>query len=143
MFRKNTGNPHNRGAAHSGHPHRGGQLPQAKPKQVSSNYRVNLLHHNVSTQGQQPNYPSDHAGTRQPAFGRPQQQPRPQQQRPFPPRPEAKRGPQPRKGHGMLNVSIKEELLTAFIEKVRGEGKQVGEVVSQLVAAYTEEKPTP
>lgn len=40
----------------------------------------------------------------------------------------------------MLNVSLKEELLNGFIEKVRAEGKQVGEVVNQLITGYIETK---
>jgi len=128
MFRKNQSQ--SGGRRGFGAP---GQRDQKKsqaqaPKQVSPNYRVNMMHHNASSQQQSTNYPSS-GPARQGGGGFGPPKPRVNFDRP----PAA---PHARKGFQNINVELKEDLYHAFNEKLKVDGKTSKEAISQLVSFY-------
>jgi hypothetical protein len=118
MFHKNQSNQGGR----SGFGPRGPKKDaQRGPKQVSPNYRVNMMHHNPNAQGQTNNPRGGGAG--------------------FPPPPRATfdrppSAPHARKGFHNLNVEMTEELFKSFQEKLKLDDKTAKEAIIEMITAY-------
>ncbi len=163
MFRKNNSRQNNRNSTRKPNP-TGQRESGGQPKNVSPNYRVDLMAHTFTQQtgGNTPGF-----GQRQgnPGFGnqpRPQQphhqkprgqQPRqPQHQRlrdqqHYPPRPQQHQSPHPgqnpaKKGYVNITVEMPDELSNSFKEKNAAEGKTGSDVIIQLISLYNAGKVT-
>lgn len=167
MFRKNNSRQNDRKStrAPDAQGHRGSGGPQ---KSVSPNYRVDLMAHTFTQQtgggptGYGPRQGSAGFGNpsarpQQPRHQQPRPQhqpPRPQHQQPRPPqhqqaRPQqaphhrpAQQAPAVRKGHTVIAIEVRDELLPLFKEKTASEGKTEHEVINQLIDLYSAGKIT-
>ncbi|MDH5543163.1 MAG: hypothetical protein OEY64_09390 [Nitrospinota bacterium] len=139
----NNSNSGNRSQRPGGPPHgkpRGSQGPQGRSRPVSSNYQVDLFHHQIGAKaGQQPSghtRPSSGGG---PRYGQSKGiNARPAQGRHQAPRPKGPVGPSKsqRKGYTVHNFELKDELYKNFEEKLKETSKTPKEVINQLISFF-------
>ena len=159
MTNQNSGrkNPNQKHGSHGSQGAQGrGQAPQARPRTVSSNYQVDMFHHQVGASNQQQSgsqgggygrYGSGSGGHSQ---GQPSGRPsRPSQGAPprhKPSRPvrpldsPSSKSPAARKGYTNHTFELKNELYKQFTEKLKVSDKSPKEVINQLISFYNMDK---